>query len=71
MILCQQNLLRMSKWIEEKLAKNEQMLMEIFWPQWVVFPCSRAIDMYMTKIFKHFFPETALPIKGKLYVEQN
>ena len=57
-----------------KLARNEQMdrkfmFMKIFWAQGVVCPCPGAIYMYMAIIFKHFFSETAWPIKAKLYVE--
>ena len=42
-----------------KLARNERMdrrfmFMKIFWAQGVVCPCPGAINMYMTKIFKHF-----------------
>ena len=41
-----------------KLARNEQMdrkfmFMKIFWAQGVVYPCTGAICMYMTIIFKH------------------
>ena len=45
------------------------MFLKTFDPRGLSAPALRAINMYMTPIFKDLFPKTAWPIKAKLYVE--